>query len=156
VPYHKSFCPPDKAPGPQEALVHSQKAHRMDRIFHDQDGETQCSAISTRGRQCTFIAIEPTRYCSVHADYETNPPKMKKRRLSNGIDDKAGSPGRAARHNSTDEDDDESDTEEENEAQQQKQQHHQPQQQQHQQQRHHAVVAMTQPVEARHGYHRYY
>jgi len=36
--------------------------------------ECRCLATTTRGRPCAYVAINGTKYCNLHADYDTNPP----------------------------------------------------------------------------------
>jgi len=36
--------------------------------------ELRCCATTTRGRACAYIAVGTTKYCYMHADYDTNPP----------------------------------------------------------------------------------
>jgi len=49
--------------------------HHQDKRFsglnHD---EKQCLATTTRGRPCAYVAVHGTKYCNLHADYDTNPP----------------------------------------------------------------------------------
>ncbi len=43
--------------------------------FNELDsGEVQCLATTTRGRPCAYVAVSGTKYCHLHADYDTNPP----------------------------------------------------------------------------------
>ena len=36
--------------------------------------QVRCFATTTRGRPCTYAAVQSTKYCFLHADYDTNPP----------------------------------------------------------------------------------
>ena len=36
--------------------------------------QVRCNATTTRGRPCTYAAVQSTKYCFLHADYDTNPP----------------------------------------------------------------------------------
>ena len=36
--------------------------------------ESPCQATTTRGRPCAYVAVGNTKYCNLHADYDTNPP----------------------------------------------------------------------------------
>ena len=36
--------------------------------------EARCCATTTRGRACAYIAVNDTKYCHMHADYDSNPP----------------------------------------------------------------------------------
>jgi hypothetical protein len=47
--------------------------------------ETRCGATTTRGRPCTYAAVQSTQYCYLHADYDTNPPP-RRIKSSNGED----------------------------------------------------------------------
>jgi hypothetical protein len=40
--------------------------------------EIRCSATTTRGRPCAYIAVLDTKYCFLHADYDTNPAPRRK------------------------------------------------------------------------------
>lgn len=51
--------------------------------------QVRCLATTTRGRPCTYTAVQCTKYCFLHADYDTNPPP--RRTKSNKSDDKDGS-----------------------------------------------------------------
>ena len=47
----------------------------QDRRFTDSDPpEARCQATTTRGRACAFVSIGGTKYCNVHANYDTAPP----------------------------------------------------------------------------------
>ena len=37
-------------------------------------GEKRCQATTTRGRACAYVSVNGTKYCYLHADYDTNPP----------------------------------------------------------------------------------
>ena len=37
-------------------------------------GEKRCQATTTRGRPCAYVSVNGTKYCYLHADYDTNPP----------------------------------------------------------------------------------
>lgn len=61
----------------------------QDRRFTDSDPpEARCQATTTRGRACAFVSIAGTRYCTVHADYDTARPP---RRSGFGADAGGGS-----------------------------------------------------------------
>ena len=48
------------------------------------DNEVRCFATSTRGRTCAYIAVNYTKYCYLHADYDTNSlPRRTSKLLSN-------------------------------------------------------------------------
>lgn len=51
-----------------QPLVH------QDRRFMGDSGDVQCQATTTRGRPCAYVAVGDTRYCNLHAEYDTNPP----------------------------------------------------------------------------------
>jgi hypothetical protein len=36
--------------------------------------ESSLPATTTRGRECAYCAVKDTKYCYLHADYDTNPP----------------------------------------------------------------------------------
>ena len=46
--------------------------------------QVRCHATTTRGRPCTYAAVQETKYCFLHADYEINPSP---RRLKSSSDD---------------------------------------------------------------------
>ena len=47
---------------------------QTDKRFQGLDGEVQCSATTTRGRPCSYVCVNDTKYCFLHAEYESNPP----------------------------------------------------------------------------------
>ena len=51
------------------------RTNYQDRRFTDSDPpEARCQATTTRGRACAFVSIGGTKYCNVHANYDTAPP----------------------------------------------------------------------------------
>mmetsp|Transcript_23771 Transcript_23771/g.68307 ORF Transcript_23771/g.68307 Transcript_23771/m.68307 type:complete len:395 (+) Transcript_23771:337-1521(+) len=47
----------------------------QDRRFTNSDPpEARCQATTTRGRACAFVSIAGTKYCTIHAKYDTAPP----------------------------------------------------------------------------------
>ena len=46
--------------------------------------QMRCNATTTRGRPCTYTAVQSTKYCFLHADFDTNPPP---RRIKSSIDE---------------------------------------------------------------------
>lgn len=46
----------------------------QNRRFTGCDGDTRCQATTTRGRACAYVAVNGTKYCYLHVDYDTNPP----------------------------------------------------------------------------------
>lgn len=48
-------------------------AHQDKRYTGSADG-TRCLATTTRGRVCAYVSVNGTKYCYLHADYDTNPP----------------------------------------------------------------------------------
>jgi hypothetical protein len=46
----------------------------QDRRYTGAEEERRCSAITTRGRACAYIAVNDTRFCFLHSDYANNPP----------------------------------------------------------------------------------
>ena len=46
----------------------------QDRRYMGGPGETRCSATTTRGRACAYVAVRNSKYCHLHADYDINPP----------------------------------------------------------------------------------
>lgn len=49
-------------------------SQQQDKRFSGAKGECRCKATTTRGRECAYIAVDDTKYCYMHADYDTNPP----------------------------------------------------------------------------------
>jgi len=49
-------------------------AVHTDKRFQGLEGEVKCSATTTRGRPCSYISVNDSRYCFLHADYDSNPP----------------------------------------------------------------------------------
>uniref|UniRef100_A0A7S1YJU5 Uncharacterized protein n=1 Tax=Grammatophora oceanica TaxID=210454 RepID=A0A7S1YJU5_9STRA len=58
----------------------------QDKRFTGTDGEIRCAATTTRGRDCAYTAVNCTKYCFLHSDYDTNPPP----RRGNGAKSKNG------------------------------------------------------------------
>ena len=52
----------------------SSSQQQQDKRYSGAKGETRCKATTTRGRECAYIAVDGTKYCHMHADYDTNPP----------------------------------------------------------------------------------
>lgn len=48
--------------------------------------EIRCCATTTRGRPCAYAAVQSTKYCFLHADYDTNPPP--RRIKSSNVEDR--------------------------------------------------------------------
>jgi hypothetical protein len=48
-------------------------AHQ-DRRFTGAHDEVRCAATTTRGRACAYVAVNESKYCHLHADYDNNPP----------------------------------------------------------------------------------
>lgn len=48
-------------------------AHQ-DKRFTGCGDDVRCIATTTRGRACAYISINDSKYCHLHADYDTNPP----------------------------------------------------------------------------------
>jgi hypothetical protein len=46
----------------------------QDKRFTGCGDEVRCTATTTRGRACAYIAVTDGKYCHLHADYDTNPP----------------------------------------------------------------------------------
>ena len=47
---------------------------RQDKRYTGCDDEVRCLATTTRGRPCAYVAVSDSKYCYLHADYDTNPP----------------------------------------------------------------------------------
>ena len=61
-------------PTTQEPPVVPSLAHQ-DKRFVGASNEVRCHATTTRGRLCAYAAQGPkSKYCYLHADYDTNPP----------------------------------------------------------------------------------
>ena len=48
--------------------------HQQDRRYMGSPNEERCLATTTRGRACAYVSVQGTKYCYLHADYDTNPP----------------------------------------------------------------------------------
>jgi hypothetical protein len=48
--------------------------HQDKRFTGTEEDEVRCLATTTRGRACSYIAVHSSKYCYLHADYDTNPP----------------------------------------------------------------------------------
>jgi len=53
---------------------HHHRHHQDKRYTGLCANEVQCLATTTRGRPCAYVAVTDTKYCHLHADYDTNPP----------------------------------------------------------------------------------
>eukprot|EP00980_Cylindrotheca_fusiformis_P007151 scaffold1505_cov118-Cylindrotheca_fusiformis.AAC.1 len=59
-------------PAVQKHLAIPNIAHQ-DRRFNGSPDQVRCLATTTRGRPCTYVAVDPTKYCYLHAGYEKDP-----------------------------------------------------------------------------------
>lgn len=66
-------------------------AVRTDKRFQGLDGEVKCSATTTRGRPCSYISVNGTGYCYLHADYDSNPPLRRGGNPTNSLKKRAAS-----------------------------------------------------------------
>lgn len=46
----------------------------QDKRFTGASDEMRCLATTTRGRVCAYVSVNGSKYCHLHADYDTNPP----------------------------------------------------------------------------------
>lgn len=69
-------------------------APHQDRRFTGSGDEVRCQATTTRGRACAYISVSGTKYCYLHADYDTNPPP---RRGAGSLKDKVTKTNREER-----------------------------------------------------------
>lgn len=46
----------------------------------------RCEATTSRGRPCAFVAVNCTKFCNLHADFESNPPKKRRAVSKKSID----------------------------------------------------------------------
>jgi hypothetical protein len=46
----------------------------QDKRYTGTGDEVRCLATTTRGRACAYVVVGSTKYCYLHADYDTNPP----------------------------------------------------------------------------------
>lgn len=60
--------------GSGNLLSIGQRSHQDKRYTGNSKDEVQCLATTTRGRPCAYVAVHNTKYCHLHADYDTNPP----------------------------------------------------------------------------------
>lgn len=65
-------------PETEEKGSSSSRSHaaqqQQDKRFSGAKGEIRCKATTTRGRECAYVCVNGTKYCFMHADYDTNPP----------------------------------------------------------------------------------
>ena len=61
-----------KSSSPRSTSTSSQS--QQDKRYTGSPGEVRCMATTTRGRECAYIAVDGTKYCYMHEDYDTNPP----------------------------------------------------------------------------------
>lgn len=57
-----------------EISVPSTPTAHQDKRFTGCGDEVRCTATTTRGRACAYISVVDSKYCHLHADYDTNPP----------------------------------------------------------------------------------
>ena len=75
----------------QSSSTSKSRTSYQDRRFTDSDPpEARCQATTTRGRACAFVSIVGTKYCNVHANYDTAPPPRR-----SGFGDGGGGGGSA-------------------------------------------------------------
>lgn len=60
--------------GQSQLQQQQQQPLQQDKRFTGCDDEVRCEATTTRGRACAYVAVQGTKYCYLHADYDTNPP----------------------------------------------------------------------------------
>jgi hypothetical protein len=58
----------------EPSSVTSTPTIHQDKRFTGCGGDVRCIATTTRGRACAYICVNDTKYCHLHADYDTNPP----------------------------------------------------------------------------------
>eukprot|EP00934_Nitzschia_sp_Nitz4_P009214 Nitzschia sp. Nitz4//scaffold110_size71422//25134//26402//NITZ4_005868-RA/size71422-processed-gene-0.5-mRNA-1//1//CDS//3329533071//9204//frame0 len=51
----------------------------QDKRYSEGKNECRCQATTTRGRPCAYVAVHETKYCYMHATYETSPPPRRGR-----------------------------------------------------------------------------
>jgi len=62
---------PVNQPPPQQQQ--QQQQQQQDKRYTGSKGEVRCKATTTRGRECAYVAADGTKYCHMHAEYDTNP-----------------------------------------------------------------------------------
>lgn len=55
------------------SITSTPTAHQ-DKRFTGCDDEVRCVATTTRGRPCAYVCVAGTKYCRLHAAYDTHPP----------------------------------------------------------------------------------
>ena len=77
------FCQIEAKKGSDDEEESSKAAYTVgqDKRCTGDDNEVRCFATSTRGRTCAYIAVNYTKYCYLHADYDTNPPPRRTSKL---------------------------------------------------------------------------
>jgi hypothetical protein len=58
----------------EPSSVTSTPTIHQDKRFTGRGSDVRCIATTTRGRACAYICVNDTKYCHLHADYDTNPP----------------------------------------------------------------------------------
>lgn len=58
----------------EPSSVTSTPTIHQDKRFTGCGSDVRCIATTTRGRACAYICVNDTKYCHLHADYDTNPP----------------------------------------------------------------------------------
>mmetsp|Transcript_14824 Transcript_14824/g.35880 ORF Transcript_14824/g.35880 Transcript_14824/m.35880 type:complete len:386 (+) Transcript_14824:364-1521(+) len=61
------------APGNQGAPMLPNIMHQ-DKRFTESPGQARCLATTTRGRPCAYVAVNETKYCYLHSQYEKSRP----------------------------------------------------------------------------------
>mmetsp|Transcript_5305 Transcript_5305/g.10484 ORF Transcript_5305/g.10484 Transcript_5305/m.10484 type:complete len:499 (+) Transcript_5305:509-2005(+) len=72
TPTGKSAPGTEEKAAPHRSPVNQQQ--QQDKRCTGSKGEIRCKATTTRGRECAYIAANGTKYCHMHAEYDTNPP----------------------------------------------------------------------------------
>ena len=61
-------------PGLSDSSTPAPPSARQDKRYTGYDDEVRCRATTTRGRPCAYLSVSDSKYCYLHADYDTNPP----------------------------------------------------------------------------------
>ena len=61
-------------PGLSDSSTPAPPSARQDKRYTGCDDEVRCRATTTRGRPCAYVSVIDSKYCFLHADYDTNPP----------------------------------------------------------------------------------
>ena len=68
------------SPGRSKKLKYQNKCFATTSTAAALEGGCRCQATTSRGLPCAYVAVIDTKYCFLHAEYETNPPRRRRPR----------------------------------------------------------------------------